>query len=236
MYKLKTLVVSVFVAALSLSSIANAVEFRAGLTANATAYYGNVTETLKDSGHKEKTEALAAFNYASGFAEVALESVAGLTIGVEYVPDAIGLDSTTREIQTTLYASKGTPTGEDTQGGIQNIQADVTDVTTVYLALPILNTGISVKAGIMQGSLETKETLATGSTYGDVDIDGYALSAFYDGALGDHMFYRIEAGYVEFDDIATRGSEEGVADSGSYNSIAAELGGVKAAFSIGAKF
>jgi hypothetical protein len=126
-------------------------------------------------------------------------------------------------------------TGQDTQGGIQNIQADVTDVTTVYLALPILSTGLSVKAGIMQGTLETKETLATGSAYGDTDIDGYSLSAFYDGALGDHMFYRVEAGYIEFDEIASRGSEEG-GTSGSFNSIAAELGGVKAALSIGAKF
>ena len=235
MYKLKTLVVSVFVAALSLSSIANAVEFRAGLTANATAYYGNVTETLKDSGHKEKTEALAAFNYASGFAEVALESVAGLTFGVEYVPDAIGLDSATREIQTTLYASKGTPTGEDTQGGIQNIQADVTDVTTVYLALPILNTGISVKAGIMQGSLETKETLATGSTYKDEDLDGTTLGMFYDGSLGDMAFYRVEAAYMEFEDINATGSQVG-GTGGSFNKINAEIGGVKAALSIGAKF
>ena len=235
MNKLKTLVVSVFVAALSLSSIANAIEIRAGLTANSTAYYGNVTETLKDSGHKEKTEALAAFSYSSGFAEVALESVAGLTLGIDYVPDAISLETTTRVIRSTLFASGGTPTGEDTNGGIQNIAADVTDVTTIYLALPIMSTGLSLKAGYMTGSLETKETLATGSTYKDVDIDGYSFSVFYDGALGEHMFYRVEGGYIEFDDISATGSQAG-GDTTSFNKITAELGGVKAGLSIGAKF
>ena len=235
MNKLKTILVSGAVVAMSFSSIANSIELRAGLTANTSAYYANVTETLKDSGHKESTEALAAFGYASGFAEIAFDEAYGITFGAEYVPDAISLTTADRLIQTSLYASGGTPAGEDTQGGIQQVQADVTDLVTAYLAVPIMETGLSVKIGIMQGSLETKETLATGSTYKDEDLDGSTIGMFYDGDLGEHAFYRVEAAYMEFDDINATGSQVG-GTANSYNKINAEIGGVKAALSIGARF
>ena len=236
MNKLKTILVSGAVVAMSFSSIANSIELRAGLTANTSAYYANVTETLKDSGHKESTEALAAFSYASGFAEVSLESLMGITFGAEYVPDAISLTTADREIQTTLYASKGTPTGQDTQGGIQKVKADVTDLTTAYIAVPVMETGLSVKIGIMQGSLETQETLATGSSYKDQDLDGTTLGMFYDGNLGDMAFFRVEAAYIDFEDLNGTGSELGLATSTSYNKINAELGGVQAGISLGLRF
>ena len=236
MNKLKTILVSGFVAALSLSSIANAIEFRAGITANTTVYYGNVTEQVKDNGKKNSDEALAAFGYGSGFAEVAFDSIAGIAVGLEHVPSAISLETTTRVIRSSLYASGGTPTGETTDGDIQNIAADVTDLNTIYIAIPIMDTGLSIKAGYMMGTLETKETLSTGSSYKDVDLDGRYLGGFYDGTLGDVMFYRIEGGYVLFDDITATGTQEGVAASGSFNKITAELGGVRGAFSIGARF
>ena len=235
MNKLKTILVSGAVVAMSFSSIANSIELRAGLTANTSAYYANVTETLKDSGHKESTEALAAFGYASGFAEVSFDSLMGVTFGAEYVPDAISLTTADRVIQTTLYASGGTPTGQDTQGGIQSVQANVTDLTTAYIAIPLMETGLNVKIGYMQASLETVETLATGSTYKDEDLDGTTIGMFYDGNLGDMAFYRVEAAYMEFDDITATGSQEG-GTANSYNRINAELGGVKAALSVGVRF
>ena len=237
MNKLKTILVSSAIVAMSFSSIANSIEFRAGLTANATAYYGNVEETLKDNGRKSSDEALAAFNYASGFAEVGFGEVYGITFGAEYVPDAISLTSATRVLDCSTATSDGVAcvTGQDTKGGIQSIQADVTDLVTGYVAIPLMSTGLSVKIGLMQGSLETKETLATGSTYKDEDLDGSTIGMFYDGDLGEHAFYRVEAAYMEFDDINATGSQVG-GTANSYNKINAEIGGVKAALSIGARF
>ena len=235
MNKLKTILVSGAVVAMSFSSIANSIELRAGLTANTSAYYANVTETLKDSGHKESTEALAAFGYASGFAEIAFDEAYGITFGAEYVPDAISLDTADRLIQCAVYTGGGCVTGEDAEGGIQSVQADVTDLVTAYIAVPIMETGLSIKIGLMQGSLETKETLATGSTYKDEDLDGTTVGMFYDGNLGDMAFYRVEAAYIEFEDINATGSEVGGTAS-SYNKINAELGGVKAALSVGVRF
>jgi hypothetical protein len=238
MNKLKTILVSSAIVAMSFSSIANSIEFRAGLTANATAYYGNVEETLKDNGRKTSEEAIAAFNYASGFAEVALSDAAyGITFGAEYVPDAISLTSATRVLDCSTATSDGVAcaTGQDTKDGIQSIQADVTDLVTGYVAIPLMSTGLSVKIGLMQGSLETKETLATGSSYKDEDLAGKTIGMFYDGDLGEHAFYRVEAAYIEFDDISATGSEVG-GTAGTFNKIVAELGGVKAALSIGARF
>jgi len=235
MNKLKTIVVSGIVAAMSFSSIANSIEIRAGITANSAAYYGNVTETLKDSGDKTSEEALAAFSYASGFAEIAADAVYGIGFGVEYVPDAISLSTADRVIQTSQYAARTTPEGEDTQGGVQNITVDVTDLLTAYLAIPLMDTGLSLKLGLMQGSMETKETLATGSTYGNHDIEGSTIGLFYDGGIGDMAFYRIEGAYIEFDDITANGSEVG-GTTGSFNKIVAEMGGVKASLSVGIRF
>ena len=237
MNKLKTILVSSAIVAMSFSSIANSIEFRAGLTANTSAYYANVTETLKDNGRKTSDEALAAFSYASGFAEVGFGEVYGITFGAEYVPDAISLTSATRVLDCSTATSDGVAcvTGQDTKGGIQSIQADVTDLVTGYVAIPLMSTGLSVKIGLMQGSLETKETLATGSSYKDEDLAGKTVGMFYDGDLGEHAFYRVEAAYIEFDDISATGSEVG-GTAGTYNKIVAELGGVKAALSIGARF
>jgi len=231
MNKLKTIVVSGLVAAMSFASIANSIEIRAGVTGNASAFYGNVTETLKDSGKKTKDEALAVFKYASGFAEVGFDSAYGITVGLEYVPDAISLPTADRVIACSVSPST-CATGEET--GTQTIQADVKDLMTAYIAIPVMETGLYVKAGLVQGSLDTKETLATGSNYGNTDIEGTTVGMFYDGSLTDMFFYRLETSYTEFDDLALNGSEVG-GTAASFNKITAKLTGVKAAVSLNLK-
>jgi hypothetical protein len=235
MNKLKTIVVSGVVAAMSFVSVANSIEIRAGLTGNTAGYYGNATETLKDSGHKESTEAVAAFSYASGFAEVAFDSAMGITLGLEFTPDSISLDDADRLIKCAVYTGGGCVTGEDAENGVQKVSANVKDLTTAYIAVPLMSTGLYVKAGLFTANMETKETLATGSTYGNKDLEGTSIGMFYDGALGDMFFYRMEAAYMEFDDVTADGSEVG-GTTGSYNKITAELGGVEASLSLGLRF
>ena len=90
-----------------------------------SAYYGNVTETLKDSGKKTSEEAVAAFSYMSLFGEVALDEAYGLSLGVEFTPDAVGLANADRIIHS---AARGGPSGNTTSGvdadlGVQDIKA-----------------------------------------------------------------------------------------------------------------
>ena len=243
MNKLKTLVASVVVATLSFGA-ANSVELRAGLTGQSTAYYASVEETLKDSGKKSSEDALATFSYMSLFGEVAFDSAMGISLGLEYSPDSITINKADRVIvestegldegQTTaaLAANGGTMNNDS---GTQDIQAAVKDLTLIYVGIPVMETGLTIKAGYHMSTLQTKETLVTGTTYKDEDLEGYSVGLYYDGAISDNLFYRLEGAYQTFEDIKLTGSESG-ADAASFNTIKAQLGGVAAKASIGFKF
>ena len=234
MNKLLTFVASLMIAAASFASTANSVEFKIGVGGVSSAYYGNVTETTKDSGKKTSEEALAAFSYMSGFAEVGFDAAMGLTLGLEYVPESIQIEEAQREIRGNKNPS-GTSTGEDAHGGLQKIKASVKDMVTAYVAIPVMGTGLNIKAGYRQATLVTEETLATGSTYKDVDLDGTTIGVFYDGAIGERAFYRIEGNYNAWEDIAVNGSEQG-GTAGSFNKIDAKITGASARLAVGMAF
>ena len=244
MNKLKTLVASVVVATLSFGA-ANSIELRAGLTGQSTAYYASVTETLKDSGKKSSDDALAAFTYMSLFGEVAFDNAMGVSIGIEYSPESITIDKADRVIvESTGVLNEGsavnslasTTAGSLTNdSGTQDLQASVKDQMLVYVGIPLMDTGLTAKVGYHTSTLQTKETLATGSTYKDEDLEGYSVGLYYDGAISDNLFYRLEGAYQEFDDMDFLGSEVG-GSAGSFNKINAQLGGVAAKASLGFKF
>ena len=99
-----------------------------------------------------------------------------------------------------------------------------------------MDTGVYAKVGYIQATVETKESLATGSSYKNVDLDGMEYGIGYMGELSDMVFYKVESTYIDFDDISAVGSEEGVSGNGSYNKITVEAGGVSAKASIGLRF
>ena len=223
------------IAMLSFVSAANSIEYKVGITGQSAAYYGNATETLKDTGVKTSEEAILAFTTMSGFAEIGFDSAMGVTFGVEYTPDVISFKTATRDIKTSLGDSTVSvnPTGEDT--GTQTISASVEDMLTAYLAVPIMDSGVHIKLGYTTATLVTSEVLATGSTYKNVDLEGATAGVYYDGNLGDMAFYRLEGAYNTFDDLALTGSQVG-GTAGSFNKIDAELGGVAAKLSVGLQF
>ena len=223
MKKLISVIAGSFLAIMSFN-VASAVEMRLGVLGNMAADFGEAKETLKDSGQISKETAVLAHSYASVFAEVALDQAAGLTFGVEYAPETIELEKETRVI----------PTGR-TDSGSQIIDAEVEDLLTAYVALPIGETGAYVRLGYLQATLNTQETLATGSTYANVDIEGTQLGAGYMGEIGDNLFYKLEGVYNEWDNMALNGSEEG-GTSGSFNKIDANITGVAARLAVGFRF
>ena len=228
---LKTLVTFIFAATAFTS--ANSIELRVGATGQAAAFYGNATEQMKDAGRKSQDEVIAGFSYASIFTEVAMEEAMGLTLGLEYTPDSIAMDKTTRTISD--QATNSTiRTGNDS--GDQVIDVNVKDLVTIYAQIPVMDTGVYAKVGYIQATVETKESLATGSTYKNVDLDGMEYGIGYMGDLSDMVFYKLESTYIDFDDISAVGSEEGVSGNGSYNKITVEAGGVSAKASIGLRF
>ena len=236
MNKLTTIIASSMIAMLSFASTANSIEYKVGITGQSTAFYGNVKETRKDNGHTSEDEALAAFSYASGFAEISLESAFGITVGVEYTPDLFEFPTADRVIANSgmdAGGSNAVTAGEDF--GTQTIKASVEEMLTMYVAIPIMGSGLHVKAGYSQATLKTEENLITGSSYKDVDLDGTSIGMFYDGDIGDMAFYRIEGSYLQYDDLKATGSEVG-GTAGSFNKIEAEIGGVAAKLSLGLRF
>jgi len=106
---------------------------------------------------------------------------------------------------------------------------------SIYLTLPIGDSGAFVKAGYNQATLTTEENLATGSSYENIDLTGTQIGGGYEGSLGDMAFWRAEGALQMWDDINATGSEAG-GTTGSKNKIEAELGSVTGALSIGMKF
>ena len=119
--------------------------------------------------------------------------------------------------------------------GDQVIDGKIQDLASIYLTLPIGDSGAYVKAGYIQATFITSENLATGSKYEDIDLTGTQVGGGYEAPLGDMAFWRAEGSMQMWEDISASGSESG-GTSGSKNKIAAELGSVVGTLSVGMKF
>ena len=210
---------------------ANSLEFKAGVTANGMAAYANAKEEMKGGTRTTNEEAILATSFASVFAEVSSEEMMGLGIGISYAPEVAELDKETRTIQNTSGQAVN-------DSGDQIIDGKIQDLASIYVTLPIGDTGAYVKAGYMQAELKTNETLATGSKYADITMTGTQLGGGYEGELSDMVFWRAEGSYQMWEDLSESGSQGGrvAASSLQKNKITAEIGSVTGSLSIGMKF
>jgi hypothetical protein len=237
MKKINTILAAVSALLMLSVTSANSLEFKAGVSANGMAAYANATETLKgdgdgDGGQTGRTtneEAVLATSFASVFAEVSSDEMLGLGIGISYAPDVVELDKETRHVDP-VNADAG-----NDAAGAQQVAGEVKDLLSIYLTLPVGDTGAYVKAGYNQAVLNTLETLSTGSKYENVDLYGYTVGGGYEGTLSDMVFWRAEGTYQAWDDIAANGSQSD-GDDNTTNRITAEMGSVTGTFSIGMKF
>jgi len=213
---------------------ANSLEFRAGVSANGMAAYANAEERLKGDPQQRITneEAILATSFASAFVEISSDEAMGLGIGISYAPEVVDLEKETRTIQDT--SGQGSSINDT---GDQIIDGKVQDLASIYLTMPVGDTGAYVKAGWIQATLITSENLATGSKYEDIDLTGTQIGGGYEGSLGDMAFWRAEGTMQMWEDISASGSESnnGTTET-SKNKITAELGSVTGTLSVGMKF
>ena len=237
MKKINTILAAVGALLMLTVTSAISVEIKAGVSANGMAAYANVKETLKDSGEITNEEAVLATSFASAFVEVSSDAAMGLGIGISYAPEVADLEKETRTIQscadhvsTSCTANTGT-----VDSGDQVIDGKIEDLVSIYLTLPVGDTGAYVKAGYMQATLNTTENLATGSKYSNEELTGTHVGGGYEAELGDMAFWRAEGSMQMWDDVSASGSEAG-ATSGAKNKIDAELGSVTGTLSVGMEF
>ena len=244
MKKINTILAAVSALLMLTVTSANSVEFKAGVSANGMAAYANAKETLKGSGAKTgrttQEEAVLATSFASIFAEVSSDEMMGLGIGVSFAPEVVDLNKETRQINTCTDNTRNTnaacvdKTGTSADSGTTTVDAKINDMVSIYLTLPVGGNGAYIKAGYIQATMVTEESLATGSKYEDVDMTGTQIGGGFEGSLSDMAFWRAEGSYQMWEDISASGSEAGA--GGNKNKIEAELGSITGSLSVGVKF
>ena len=199
---MKKVIGILIIAALS-SFNANA-EVSVGITGNAGLLDATGKETF-NSGTTTRKEELG-IAYVSGFAElhVPLEIGAGqFRVGGSFVPYA--LESETTENARAAIVSNASGSGTEDAGITRQasqsnkVSVDIEDLTTYYISYHY--NMFFVKAGLMEAKLITNDSLATGSVYGDADLDGKFFGIGFDKDLNDGVFVRGELAQTDFDDI-----------------------------------
>ena len=144
-----------------------------------------------------------------------------ITIGVDYIPmtaDVSDKTYTRNDIETSVTDTATTSSTSRSQ----KASAELSDHMTVYADV-MINDEVFVKFGGVQVELETKDSLGTGSKYGDETVNGYLIGV---GTKKDVDFFgkfiKLEVIYTDYDDISITSS---VARTGvtTNNKITADL-------------
>ena len=163
------------------------------------------------------------------FIEVNLDRA---SIGLSYVPVDYSVESQRVD---SLCATCGLGAGEATipttqDIGVSDAKAEFTDLITLYADVPLADTGAYAKIGVRRVSVLSKENLHTGSSYGDVDLNGYIVGLGYRADAGE-TFFKVEATYSDFEDF------ELTASGNTANKIkGTELNGAEVRFAVGKSF
>ena len=196
-----------------------------GVSSNAGLFAATATE--KDSGAHGTTTDYDEYTSASEFMGVVYESVfveammGPFFIGLDYVPSTLSTEESTTTV--------GDKTTSATSTQVTNtVKVDFEDFTTIYAGLRFNNAFI--KIGSTTVDLLTKESLGTGSTYGDTALDGAMIGAGVDTILDNGIFIRAEANYQDFNGVSITSS------SGSQKITLDNLDGLVGKVSIGKTF
>ena len=221
--KIKTLIVALVMS--SLATLASA-EIRLGISGAYTMFEADGTETVKSSSSTTTVDdAGDDVLIPTIWAELANDS--GWAIGIDWLPATeIGSQSGTRP-DTDVDDSSDT-------SGTNTASADLDSHITYYLSKAFGdNQNLYAKLGWAQADIITTENLATGTTYGDVTVDGVAYGLGLQGRSDNDFLFRLEWLYTDYDSISLTGSAD--ADSVS-NKIDADVDSTAIKLSIGKAF
>mgnify|MGYP001387832932 FL=1 len=165
-----------------------------GITA-ALGYFETRASEKEDSETSVSRDAEGLGAFGAIFLEKELTDV--VSVGVEYTPTAFETEESTH-LQTDQKGKSSGAAATQTQ----KAQVDFTNLMTVYaMARPGNIDGLYLKAGYVQVDVETNETLGTGSTYPNSDMDGFTLGVGIDRDLPNGAFFRAEGSYMQLGGI-----------------------------------
>lgn len=208
-----------------LLTVSSFAEIRVGVSAGFNMIEAAGNETLKDSSvvttHTEHANAIV----PSVFLELAMAN--GFGVGIDMITGAADLAGSGKTKNNNSNA-----TSNDT--GTNKADAEVDGITTAYL-IKTFDSGLLVKIGISQADVNTKETLNTGTTYGNASVDGMHYGIGYELKRDSGLFFRTTAEVTDFDTINLTGTQAG-ATATAFNKISADVDVLAAKLSIGKAF
>ena len=226
MKKLRNILIGL-VAAISLTSVAQAGSFGLGVSGAIASVSAEGTETTVDgnSGDNSVQSATAGNSFAFGsvFAEYNFGDSERFTLGVDFIPGEADINSKTlsrTDADTHGYTA--------VQSGTVKANATIKDHYTIYGELKIAG-GVYAKYGFSQVDIDVKQTNSTDyGTYPDKTLDAHTYGIGYKGEFGSNGFYKVEGFYSDYDNYS--------ATSTSSNTVAANLDVTGAKLSLGYKF
>jgi hypothetical protein len=194
---------------------------KVGVSLTAGVFEASAKEKESDETSISKSgEILAAF--PSIFVEKVLPNEK-ISLGLDWVPTGIESESTNHK-QADKTSSATASTVDN------NVQVDFENLLTLYVKANV-NNNVYLKAGLSQVEMVTNEKLGTGSNYGDTTLDGYILGLGYEAEMGNDMFVRAEANWMEF------GGASLTSTTNSDNTVStSDIDGYGARISIGKSF
>lgn len=156
----------------------------------------------------------------------------GLTLGIDYIPLSADVSDKVKKRTDKESSVTGTATSTSTTRN-QSAQAELNDHLTFY-AMMDMTSELYLKVGYVHVDLETTENLATGSKYGNEDVNGLLLGIGTEYDVGNGVA-RVEFSHTVYEDIDLKSS---VARTGVSvnNKIEAELDVTQIKASYGYKF
>ena len=211
MKKIHQFIIAMIVLAFSSTSYA---EIKYGVSGALTFIEADGTET--EGGEKNSGDAENIVVIPSLFAEYAYSDT--ISLGIDYIPLKADVSDKTKKRTDTETSVTGTTTTTSTSRS-QSAQAELENHITLY-ANYNLDNGLYVKGGVAHVTLNTDESLGTGSKYGNEDILGYLI-----GFGVESGNWRTELTYTDYEDISLTSS---VARTGvtTNNKIDADLDAV----------
>ena len=193
-----------------------------GISGNLAVFHGTGEES--ENGELSREDATGVAGYTSVFIEKTLGD--RLLIGIDYVPSP--LESETVE---SIVEDEGSGLNPRIPLNYRNqkVQIDFEDLTTYYIALNITDS-FYVKTGLVYVDVITNETLATGSTYTNTDMDGSMYGLGFAKNLDNGLFVRAEGAMIDL------GSASVTASNTDNKVSLKDLEGASAKISVGKSF
>ena len=104
--------------------------------------------------------------------------------------------------------------------------------------MPFGDQGAYIKAGVAQATIDTTETLKTGTKYGNEDVNGLMLGIGVERSSANGAFFRTELTRTDYEDVTFLGSFNGNAagDSAVRNKVDANVDATALRISFGKSF